>query len=64
VALDIITLLLCLSAQNDIAAKQFLQYLASHPSLDADDYAKMVVLKAVALMPNPATARDWLQKLY
>ena len=63
-ALDIITLLLCLAARNDIATRQFLQYLASHPSLDADDYAKMVVLKTVALTPNPTAARDWLQELY
>jgi geranylgeranyl pyrophosphate synthase len=64
VALDIVTLLLCLSARNEIAVKQFLQYLAAHPSLHADDYAKMVVLKTVALMPDPTAARDWLQELY
>jgi len=61
VLIDIVTLMLILKAQNDIAARQLLLHLAS--SRD-EDYSRLVILKAVGLSETPTTSRQWLTSLY
>lgn len=64
--LDLLTLVLIMHAQNELAAKQFLQELTSGltrpdccpPSVD---YPKMLLLKAAALVPG---GKEWLLNVY
>ena len=64
--LDLVTLVLIMQAQNELAAKQFLQYLTTAvrrpeccpPSVD---YPKMLLLKAAALVPG---GQEWLLGIY
>lgn len=64
--LDLIILVLILEARNELAAKQFLQYLTTTvdrpdscpPSVD---YPKMLLLKAAALVPG---GQEWLLSIY
>lgn len=57
--LDLFTLVLVLKARNTIAAKQFLKGLTQH--VGPVDYPKLVLTKAVALVPD---AEHWLVGLY
>ena len=59
--LDIITLVGIITAQNDIAARQLLLELASNHD---EDYSKLVILKSVSLLDQPAIGKQWLANLY
>lgn len=61
VLIDIITLMLVLKAQNDIAARQLLLHLASSHD---EDYSRLVILKAIGLSNSSTAARQWLTSLY
>ena len=64
--LDLVTLVLILTAQNELAAKQFLQVLTSSEAVPdccppSMDYPKMLLLKATALVPG---GQEWLTGIY
>lgn len=64
--LDLITLVLILEAQNELAAKQFLQVLTTSTTRPDScppnvDLPKLLLLKATALVPG---SREWLLNLY
>lgn len=56
---DLLTFVLVLRARNTIAAKQFLKGLTQH--VGPADYPKLVLTKAVALVPD---VEHWLVGLY
>jgi hypothetical protein len=64
--LDLVTLVLILQSQNELAAKQFLQYLTTAVGRPdscppSADYPKTLLLKAAALVPG---GQEWLLNIY
>ena len=66
VLLDLVTIMLILRAENEIAAKQFLRWLTISTDRPDDcpavtDYPKLLLLKSTQLVPG---SKEWLTRIF